>query len=784
MPVIKLGAWTIIFILRNLAAVVLLSICACSLAFAQTVDSGVIMEAGSGIAELEAHSVGPEDYGQGLINFVTYGTYNPDSTNTMSVAGAVSRVINFFALVIMAALAVVGGLSFTIHTANKGTPGGQVISSFWMPIRVSISTILLVPLTLGFSTIQMGVTKIAETGNAHGSWLSSQVVDHLRGHGAYVPPDIRDNIIAMQGLVISESCKLYINSQLNADAVNSVAVRYDESVAISYDYQDPRTGIFGKKAPIPAYCGAVSINIPGADGESDIGTLAPNLVADKFFTAFKAGGDFQVRAQAIAQSLMADQAALRQMQSGNSGAQATFEGEVAGINSQIQRAATDLAQLTQAYNSFVQKEVANAVNKQREAVVGGDTTWSEEIKERGWTALGTIFWQTSKTQQEINTLASMLTPNYSDIEIDEKYIRDERFSDLKKRLDEMVRLYEPAPQLQNSEYGNIVFLEKSGINDEQTVAAQKWFAVLTQGISKALILDDKADFVNQMQASGNTIVATIDNAFHARVWAEAFAKRTSFTAQNFADAASEAASGIPFVGGAIKAAAKAATTLVVGAARFTSDLVAGYAKLLDAIMVPLMFAGFMLAVVLPSIPLFLWLVGVVSWIIYYIECLLVSPLWMSAHGTAEKEGWGSEHTRQGYMLMIGLYLNPILRVAGFAMILTLLYPLGVLIGWLSKYLVGVLATGVVTSPLMLTGGALILAFFAYSIAIRAFSVPNELFEHGLRWVNGGQSVTGDENASNRINMMVANFGSRSQFGMVGRLTPSPTPTTSPDRGKQ
>jgi hypothetical protein len=47
----------------------------------------------------------------------------------------------------------------------------------------------------------------------------------------------------------------------------------------------------------------------------------------------------------------------------------------------------------------------------------------------------------------------------------------------------------------------------------------------------------------------------------------------------------------------------------------------------------------------------------------------------SAHGMAEPEGWGTEHTRQGYMLMIGLYLNPILRVAGFYAIFIALRPL-------------------------------------------------------------------------------------------------------------
>ena len=33
--------------------------------------------------------------------------------------------------------------------------------------------------------------------------------------------------------------------------------------------------------------------------------------------------------------------------------------------------------------------------------------------------------------------------------------------------------------------------------------------------------------------------------------------------------------------------------------------------------------------------------------------------------------------------------------------------------------------------------------FAYNLLSRIFNLPSELFERGLRWVNGGQEVTGD-----------------------------------------
>lgn len=105
------------------------------------------------------------------------------------------------------------------------------------------------------------------------------------------------------------------------------------------------------------------------------------------------------------------------------------------------------------------------------------------------------------------------------------------------------------------------------------------------------------------------------------------------------------------------------------------------------------------------------------------------------------------------------YLNPILRVAGFFAIFLVLIPLGRMTNWLSEYLVGVVSSGWL-SPVMVVGSMVVLAVFAYSAAVRVFSLPNELFERGLRWVNGGQEVTGDAGAEQQNRMIIAQVGGK------------------------
>lgn len=116
--------------------------------------------------------------------------------------------------------------------------------------------------------------------------------------------------------------------------------------------------------------------------------------------------------------------------------------------------------------------------------------------------------------------------------------------------------------------------------------------------------------------------------------------------------------------------------------------------------------------------------------------------------------------------------------------LVVLYPLTILIKWMSSYLIGVISTGAVTSPLMLVGAMLVLAFFGYSVANRVFSLPNEMFEKGLRWVNGGQEVTGDENSATKINAMVANFGYKAEGGFGAGKMSQPKAAGEGDPNKQ
>lgn len=690
-------------------------------------------------------SVVAGDFGQQVINFLTSGSYSTAAgVSEKSLMSVVSLTLNAIALTMMAWLAVLGGATYIAQTANKGVPGGQVISSFWAPIRISAATILLIPLGSGFSTLQYGVITVAEKGNAAGSSLSAKGLEYIYENGTYRPPIMTDASSVMIGWVGSEVCRQYINSYMKQESVIFQTRRQSslatETYMKSYDFRE-RPGSREAAYPRRGYCGSLSVEMPKEVLNAKAHTrIVPQKVFEKYGSLVE---QMQPAVAEVASMILSDEKSLRALQRNGATAQSAYESASDAVGQQVSAASARYVALVDDYNRRLGILVATSVNE-----VFADNSgfsWKDEITETGWTALGTAYWQIAQSQERINSLAQLLTGRYQEPQLDKNFETDERFIEVGLRLQGLKRYADGVAKAAPDPKTHIISIEAAGA-DGNADFFKKMFASIGSGIMKSLVFSESdGDLITSMQYTGSVISSTIDAAVHATILGNASAKTLEKVANFIATNVANAASNLPFVGAFFGAGATAVGSTSVAATSYFSELVGGYADLIQPLLFPLMIAGFVLAVVLPAIPLFFWLMGVVSWMLFFIECLLVSPMWMAAHGTAENEGWGSEHTRQGYMLMIGLFLNPVLRSAGFFAIFLVLQPLSTIVQWLASYMTGVVITGW-GSPLIILGAPLVIAFFAYSAAVRIFALPNELFERGLRWINGGQEVTGDSQA--------------------------------------
>lgn len=747
------------------------------------------------------------DYGQQIINWIAYGKPNNVSFGEASLLSTISFTLNAIALVMMAYLSILGGATYVIQTANKGAPGGQVISSFWMPIRIATATILLIPLASGYSTIQYGVITVAEKGNAHGSYLMDQGIDYIAKNGVYRPPLMESSKEIVLGLILSELCRIHINTKEDIGTI--VLSKGTENIAnnnavIVYSYNKNPSASGWKfwkaltSSPKVGYCGMVSISSPNVSAKdfteeqmaetaaklftyNDYSTQATRIALSELTVYIEK----QVipEAHRIAQSIANDSSALNNLQNGGGkAAQSTYERMQKQAENAVHNDSIQFMKLASEYDRKTQQIIQSAI-MQVNTNIAGQTKWVDQIKSVGWPALGAVFWQISKNQEALNLIAKNLKASYTQPLIDEEYQDDERYWTLYTRLNDLVS-QSKAQKLDSGSHvfdmGTVAFAGTEGTTGVIKGTINGWFQGLMMA---AFIPEDDGDLITKLQYSGSVLASMTDLIIHASM----LLKAVSVSGTNILDwahrVATAAASSVPLVGSITGAAGGAAATAIAGPPSFIAALATEYGTFASTLILPLLIAGFALAVVLPAIPLFFWLMGVLSWMLFFVECLLVSPMWLAAHGTAEKEGWGTEHTRQGYMLMIGLYLNPILRVAGFFAIFLVLIPLGRMVGWLSDYITGVISTGFL-SPAIIVGSVVLLAVFAYSAAVRVFSLPNELFERGLRWVNGGQEVTGDSGAEQQNRMIIAQVGGKADgaAGAARQLSAQkqmnrPNPTT-------
>ncbi|MCS7530836.1 hypothetical protein N0001_31425, partial [Pseudomonas aeruginosa] len=143
---------------------------------------------------VEAPALNTSNILQQILDFLSFGTPNAEA-HTSSLISTISYTINVIALTLAAYLLTYNGLYFVIQTANHGTPGGKVVSSFWMPIRTATATIMLLPLPLwgGYSSVQVGIYKIAGVGISMADKLTETTIDYLYDNGMYKPPALADS---------------------------------------------------------------------------------------------------------------------------------------------------------------------------------------------------------------------------------------------------------------------------------------------------------------------------------------------------------------------------------------------------------------------------------------------------------------------------------------------------------------------------------------------------------------------------------------------------------------
>lgn len=453
------------------------------------------------------------DFSEQVINLITFGSDSTHNVDDTSLISTISRTLNLIALSVMAWLAVIGGTKFVIHTANKGVPGGQIISSFWMPIRISVATILLVPLTNGYSSIQYGVMSVAKAGIAAANNVQKSGLNYVAEHGVMRSPFLADSKNIVLGWITSEACRQYINSYQGYEVVTPHLNQQTSlnSIKLSYSYDVNETpGTREKADPRLGYCGSISIDMPRdfLPDNAAFSYVAPSIIQARYAELLAA---LQSEASAIASMILSDETSLRQLQRSGSSAQTAYESASWANAAQIDAAASRFIQLANRYDTELNSIIATSINQVSTDTSG--TSWQNEIKTLGWAATGSMYWTITKQQERINALAKSLEAVYQQPQLDQHYSTDERFIELSLRIRGLQKF---ALSVQETPVNsNIVSISNAGV-DGSGDFVKKFFAEVSSNISRSCLFDSTdGDVISSLQFCGSMINTTVDTAIHA-----------------------------------------------------------------------------------------------------------------------------------------------------------------------------------------------------------------------------------------------------------------------------
>ncbi len=672
------------------------------------------------------------------------------------IARAVHNVLRVYSigfLVLGGFLLLYYALMFVAQSAHSGQIAWNKTSKMWAPLRFALVLGLLVPVGSGLNVGQTLIVKFAEQGSALASNAWQSAAGAMKGSFAGLvsprPPDLRH--VTLRAVEMS-LCRAIYNHHY-------MGYRIDEAVRYVGEVQDiektPATQMAGESwryandlHVVPPLCGAYRFTSPSAAMVASAASLnGASLETDP---AWPALGD-AARAAADRLSLQADSIASR----------------LADVFTQKAAPRASSQELEPSLSAFFkeQQDLLDArlvaLGKERGRFEG---SMLKDAETNGWVAASSVLFELMTRQLFLGALAERSVPA-----IDPPILgrRNLNLAQVREDIQEKAGLR----SFEASNLGKLVSLyEDAGLSMQK---ARAW---LYGGQMKEaeLILPSSLD-IDDFLAPGSDSESgfalfrrALDAGFATfGVWGRAFydLPRASTTAltQEMKE--------------------KPIAALVEMGRRY-NELgswlmgVAGRGLSQPSVMLPaaiyvvigglFALAGLGLLFLVPLIPLFRFVAGILTWILLVFEAVVSVPLVALVHMSPKGDGLFSDMAKKAYGLWLSVFIRPFLMVFGF------------LVGWAAFFL-GLLFVHALFDSLTvrlmevqsdtLTG---IRVFFALLYAGLALVITNVSFkgisffpQRAIEWLGGLIEASG---ASEPVGIQLPASGEPTRSGISGEAT--------------
>ncbi|EPY02959.1 DotA/TraY family protein [Magnetospirillum fulvum] len=615
-----------------------------------------------------------------------------------SALGAMLLVYNGVALSIGSLLTIWNISVFVLESGHHGSPGGKRHSIMWAPIRLVFAVGFLVPISDGWNSGQLATVWLAgQGGKAASSVWTAFTTTIASGKGTIVTPRVPKSDSVLANALQIETCMAAFNAVANNTGDSPyIAVKVSRElkypllssnpqvVAVERSYDG--TSSYPRKA-----CGAIRFSPP--DNVSEAG-------AKELITAHR---------DALMQVLPDVQALAKQI----------LAAENPNASKRTALPPTSTAQsLIDRYSQAIVAHVAAAVAAQNGEA---QKQMSDDTKAAGWAAAPAWFNTISRLNGQILAAASAIPQTVGPA--------------VRADWPEEVR----RPIVAADAYWHAALVDAGRPTFESTSAGTQ-DGLVDHVFAMFGFSDLVADF---QMTTADPLGETVAFGHKILNWSLAFILGMALLAGASTGLGSAAAIGSlacpegTVAGLGIFMMFGKAISASLG---FLSPFVAVLASALIS-------SGGLLAVGLPFLPLVRWMFGCVSWLVLIFEAIVAMPILLIAHLRTDGEGLAGPMAQNGYTILLGLFLRPVLMVIALVIGLQIFNAVVSLFNVLFLPTMKSVQGGASVGLLIGTLHVILYSVTVYGIANMSFKTVDLMPNQILRWVGGAVMHDMDGSAS-------------------------------------
>ena len=644
------------------------------------------------------------------------------SGGTPTILAAVSTVLNTAALTATVIIILISFFTGTMQQAHEGVVLGKRYSTLWFPLRAVLSFFYLVPLSSGYSVLQILVLWVAMFGSnlCDKAWgLSVTFMENNASVvGVPVLPKTRDLVSQMYQSAV---CAKRLNILGSESGQTFNAQRMDRAAS---EYQAAPT-VVAQFSPVGAVLSSA------AAMQYRVDTPPPELLSGVTYdtngqlngaSAFHVGlcGAYMVdrRALSVPDNVTAS---LQQQNLVNLANELDgIAAEAVDNHTSMDNVRNRLIIAEAKYSEAERSRAVTYVAMTADAVTQQRVQQLQFSRDAGWTSAGAWYMTFSALSDTVATQIAV-APTYQGPRFDQ--MPQAWQTDIAPDLKRASILTNPGLMNPSAAQSSSLPSQMAGSGFEITAGDKpEGNAIIAMDEKLSEIMQQALDTITNVMRDRNPVLLLV-NAMGGQSGADPIVaiSEVGHTVLGLAEAALAAAMTVSAIGGL------AGSGMIIYSTAFS-------------VVGPFLLGAGALAYYIPMLPFIYWILGVASWLVMLVEAIAVLPLFAAAHSLPEGEGWAGTHARQGYILIISIIARPILMLFGlFASMLVMRY-LSLLIGVSFKWAMDG------TQGAHVMGLASMLAYFVilaglYLAATRvSFSLIHMVPDRGLRFIGSGESL--------------------------------------------